>query len=53
MFLLKEISKIALSSNGDKRMQSIDSIEPYAHGMSKDFIGKKEKISSYRQERKN
>ena len=53
MFLLKEISKIALSSNGDKRMQSIDSIEPYAHGMSKDLIGKKEKISSYRQERKN
>ena len=44
MFLLKEISKIALSSNGDKRMQSIDLIEPYAHGMSKDVIGKKEKI---------
>ena len=27
-----------------KRMQSIDSIETYAHGMSKDLICKKEQI---------
>ena len=38
MFLLKIalsiifLLKIALSSNDDKRMQSIDSIEPYAYG---------------------
>ena len=40
----EEINKIALSSNDDKRMQSIDSIETYAYGMSKDLICKKEKI---------
>ena len=28
------INKIALSSSDDKRMQSIDSIETYAYGMS-------------------
>ena len=32
------INKIALSSNDDKRMQSIDSIETYAYGTSKDLI---------------
>ena len=32
----KEINKIVLSSNDDKRMQSIDSIETYAYGTSKD-----------------
>ena len=40
----EEINKIALSSNDDKRMQSIDSIETYAYGTSKDLIFKKEKI---------
>ena len=40
----EEINKIALSSNYDKRMQSIDSIETYAYGMSKDLICKKEEI---------
>ena len=34
----KEINKIALSSNDDKRMQSIDSIETYAYGTSKYLI---------------
>ena len=29
----EEINKIALSSNDDKRIQSIDSIETYAHGI--------------------
>ena len=33
----EEITKIALSSNDDKRMQSIDSLETYAHGTSKDL----------------
>ena len=35
------LDKIALSSNDDKRMQSIDSTETYAYGMSKDLIFKK------------
>ena len=39
-----EINKIALSSNNDKRMQSIDSIETYAYGTSKDLVSKKEEI---------
>ena len=38
----EEISKIALNSNDDKRMQSIDSIEIYTHGMSKDVVNEKE-----------
>ena len=33
----EEINKIALSSNDDKRMQSIDSIETYAYGTSKNL----------------
>ena len=42
-FFTEEIDKIALSSNDDKRMQSIDSIETYAHGMSKDLITQEKK----------
>ena len=38
------INKIALSSDDDKRMQSIASIETYACGTSKDLICMKEKI---------
>ena len=34
----EEINKIALSSNDDKRMQSIDSIETYPYGTSKDLV---------------
>ena len=41
----REIRKIALSSNDDERMQSIDSMEAYAHGMSKDLIWKKEELN--------
>ena len=37
----EEINKIALSSNDDKRMQSIDSIETYAYGTSKDLVSEK------------
>ena len=43
MFLLKKL-KIALSSNDDKRMQSIDSMETYAHGASKDLVCKREEV---------
>ena len=41
---IQDISNIALSSNDDKRMQSIDSRQTYAYGTSKDLICKKEKI---------
>ena len=40
----EEINKIALSSNDDKRMQSIDLIEAYAYGRSKDLVSEKEKV---------
>ena len=39
MFLLNK-----LSSNDDKRMQSIDSIKTYAYGTSKDLVREKEEI---------
>ena len=35
---------MAWSSNDDKRMQYIDSIETYSHGISKDLVCKKEEI---------
>ena len=35
-----EVNKISLSSNNDKRIQSIDSIETYAYGTSKDLVEK-------------
>ena len=37
-----EINEIALSSNDDKIMQSIDLIERYAYGTRKDLVGEKE-----------
>ena len=40
----EEINKIALSSNDDKRIQSIDSIETYASETSKDVVIEKEVI---------
>ena len=40
----EEINKIALSSNDDKIIQSIDSVETDPCGLSKDLIWKKEKI---------
>ena len=40
----EEINKIALSSNDDKRMKSIDSIETYAYGASKHLVRGKEEI---------
>ena len=41
-FFIEEINKIALSWNDDKRMQSVDSIETHACGMSKDLVCKEE-----------
>ena len=42
----EKINKIALSSNNDKRVQSNDSIETYAYGMSKELLWKKKKHKS-------
>ena len=36
--------EIDLSSNDDKRIQSSDLIETYAHGMGKDQVCKKKEI---------
>ena len=43
-FFTKEINKIDLSSNDNKRMQSNDSIETYAFGMSKGLVSEEEVI---------
>ena len=43
-FLTEDINKIALSSNGDKRMQSIYSTETYVYETSKDLVIDKEEI---------
>ena len=37
----KEINKTVLSSNDDKRIQSIHLIETYAYGTSKDLLSEK------------
>ena len=42
----KEITKIALSSNNNKRIQSSDLIETYAHGTSKDVQKKKSNVTA-------
>ena len=42
--LTEEVNKIALNSNDDKIMQSIDSKKIYAHGASTDLVSKKEDI---------
>ena len=47
MFLLKKLQfllKIDLSSNDDKRIEFIDSIETYAYGKNKDLVYMKEEI---------
>ena len=41
----EEINKNMLSSNDDKRMQSIDSIETYPYRTSKDLVSEKEEIN--------
>ena len=40
----EEINKISLSSNGDKRMKSFDSIATHAYGTTKDLVSEKEEI---------
>ena len=40
----EEINKIALRSNDDKRVQSIDWIETYSYGTSKNVVSEKEEI---------
>ena len=40
----EENNKIALSSNDDKRMQAIDSVEMYVYEMNKELVWKKEKL---------
>ena len=40
----EEINKINLISNDNKRTQSIDSIERYAYGKSKNLVSEKEEI---------
>ena len=40
----EEINKIALSSNDDKIIQSINLVEKFAYGTSKDLVCKKEEI---------
>ena len=44
MFLLKKNNKIALSSNDDKRMQSIGQIERDAYGTGKYLVSESEEI---------
>ena len=45
MFLLKKLTRVSvLSSNDDKAMQSIDLIETYVYGTSKDLVIEKEEI---------
>ena len=39
----EEINRIACSSNDEKRMQSIDSIETYEYGMNKDLVCKEQR----------
>ena len=41
MFLLKKF----LSSNNDKRIQSIDLTERYAYGLSRDLVSKKKSLN--------
>ena len=43
-FFTEEINKIALSSNDDKRMQSIVSIDTYVHATRKDLVSEREMI---------
>ena len=38
------INKVALSSNDDQRMQSIDLMETHAYGTSKDLVSEKEEM---------
>ena len=41
----EEVNNIALCANYDKRIQSIDSIETYEYGTTKDLVCKKKEIT--------
>ena len=43
----EEINKIALSSNDDKIMQTIDSIETYVYEINRNLVCKREEIKCY------
>ena len=43
----EEINKIALSSNDDKIMQTIDSIETYIYEINRNLVCKREEIKCY------
>ena len=45
IFFTEEINKITLSSDNDKRTHSVDMIETYAYGTSKDLVSMKEEIN--------
>ena len=40
----EEVNKTALSTNNDKKIQSIDSMEKCVYGTNKDLVCKKEEI---------
>ena len=42
--LAEEINKTALRANNEKRIQSVDSMEIYAFGTSKDLVCKKKRL---------
>ena len=42
----EKVNKVALRGHGDKRIQSINSVEAYAYGPRKDLICKKQKTNS-------
>ena len=42
----EEVNKIALTSNYDKIIQSIDWMETFAHGLSRDLYVRKKKLNS-------
>ena len=44
MMFTKKANENTLSSNDDKRMQSIYSIKTYAYGASKDLVSENEEI---------
>ena len=41
----EKVNNITLSTNNNKRIQSIDSIETYAYGTNKDLICRKAEIN--------
>ena len=51
MLILRKLQNCK-SENDDKRIQSIDSIETYAYGMSKDLVSTKEESRYYKRKHK-